>query len=670
MSDRPEAPSLSENITAAYRALSEGRDTEAFDLVADVDASSSDIADALHIRGIALFRRGDHRGGLECLRSARDVAPERADLLNTLGLVLRTFKSYDEAILVLREAVDRDPALVDAWNNLGIALAESNRLEDAEKTYLKAIEVKPEFPEALNNLGNIHGRRSRFEQALECYDKALASKPDYPEAWSNRGDALEGLGKDRFEDALKSYDRALELSPALLPVMSKRASILFRMEKFEEAEKAFAAAIRAGARDVRTLCNAAACLEKRFKLWDAATLLRHALSIAPDDVAALKSLGHIALKMGEVSEARALLEKARSIAPADPDIIYSLGNVFLRLERLEDAFKCYMRVRELQPNAARGTFAPAAVLLMDGQFEKGWAAYESRFGMPGFRTNVPNLAERLWRGEPLDGKRILVHVEQGFGDSIQFIRFVEVLKAGPAKDAHVILLCEPELARLLGTAPGVDEVHHQGEKVEIAFDFQIPLLSLPDRLKIGAEGLAPRIPYLSLIEGAGKELDGRVDAHLKVGFVWAGRPSHSDDFWRSVQLRRFADLFDIEEIDFHSLQWGPRAGELKPYLERPNVFDATAGLKDFADTAAVLSRLDLLISIDTSTAHLAGALGKAVWILIPYGGEWRWFKRTVPDTPWYPSARLVRQEIVGSWDIPFERVREGLLKALEEKKSG
>lgn len=627
---------------------------------------------AVHLLGVIAHQAGKNDAAIELVRKAIELDPAAPAFRNTLGFLLRLARKFDEAIAALEEAIALKPDYSEARNNLGIALSEAGRVDEAIRSYEEALEAKPDFPEVLNNLGNILARNGRLEDALTRYEAALELRPDYAEAWSNRGDATLALDRTKREEAAGYYRKAVESNPRWADAWVKLGTTNHALERLEEAETALRKALRINPNNARCLNAIAATLEKRGKLSAAASHLRHALTVAPDDVAALKALGHITLKLGNAVEAKHVLARARELVPADPDTLYSYANCLLRMEQLQPAMDLYLRVRELQPKQARGTFAPAAVLLMDGQYEKGWAAYESRYDMTAFKPNVPNIRERLWDGSPLNGRRLLVHVEQGFGDTIQFCRYLPLLQERLGSGGTVIFLCEPELYRLMKTLPGVDELYHIRQKdVQIVYDVQVPLLSLPHRFGTTLESVPRNIPYLGVPEGAGSSdpLPASGRALVQAGFVWTGRPTHSDNLYRSIPLDQFADLFDIDGVDFHSLQIGNGVADLRAsYSDRDNVFDLSGRVKDFADTAAILSRLDVLITVDTAVCHLAGSLGKDVWTMLPFGGEWRWL-RNREDTPWYPSMRLVRQRVLGDWGMVVDRVREGLEGAVAARRA-
>ena len=652
-------------------ALKAGNVQEAEAKVRAILADNPEDALSIHLLGVIAHQARRTDIGIDLVRKAVALQPETASFRNTLGFLLRVAKQPDAAIVELKKAIDVDPSYSEAYNNLGIAYADLGRLDEARSAYEQALKDREPIPEILNNLGNAYARMRNFDTAIAQYDAAVAARPNYAEAWSNRGDALFSKGKEHLAGAAESYEKALEFVPGFVDLWVKLGNCRQTENKLVEAEAAFRRALRIDPNHLRCLTAIAGVLERLGKLPAAASHMRQAVSVAPDDLAALKGLGHITLKLGNAVEAKHVLERARALAPADPDTLYSYANCLLRMEQLQPAMDLYLRVRELQPNQARGTFAPAAVLLMDGQYEKGFAAYESRYAMSAFKPNVPNIRERLWDGSPLDGRRLLVHVEQGFGDTLQFCRYLPKLREKLGTGGTIQFLCEKELYRVMTTLDGVDELHHVREPdLKIVYDVQIPLLSLPHRFGTGLQTIPADIPYLSVpVDAQRKEplptSDGSV---LKVGIVWTGRPTHADNLYRSIPFKELATLFDVDGVDFHSLQVGSGADEIEAETARPNVFSHNGDLKDFADTAAVIAELDLVVTVDTAVCHLAGAMGKNVWTLVPYGGEWRWL-RGREDTPWYPSMKLVRQRVLGDWGMVLDRVREGLAGVVEQRRA-
>lgn len=612
--------------------------------------------EALHLFGVIAHRGGRNDIAVEYVRRAVAVDGTVASYQNTLGYMLRIGRQHTEAIEALQKAIALQEDYADAHNNLGIAYAEASKLESAENAYRMALSHRAEFPEVQNNLGNLLNRMGRAEEALAAYDTATALRPDYAEAHANRGDAC--LSQGKRDEAQEAYRKATEAAPNWPNGWYKLGNALFQKNDFERALQAFRRSIDLNPSQPKCLTNLGATLEKLGRYEEAAMVLRHTLVLSPDDITGLKNLGHVVLKLGHVGEGLHLLRRATELVPDDPDAHYTLGNALLRMERLQEALVSYARVRELQPSTARAYFAPASVLLMNGQYKDGWAAYESRFDMAAYKSNVKSVHDRLWDGGPLKGRRLLIHVEQGFGDTLEFVRYVSQVRER-AGEGKIILLCEPELRRILETVEGVDEFYELGSNDTITYDVQLPLLSLPHRFGTTLETIPNKTPYLKVPTGTKAKIRRRKETKIAVAFVWAGRPTHSDDRFRSCAVNWFATLFDIPGVDFYSIQWGPRAAELESHLTRKNVTSMTDKLTDFAETAAIIDQVDLVIAIDTAVAHLAGALGKPVWTILPFGGEWRWLFRR-EDSPWYPNMRLFRQPILGDWRPVFQRMRIAL----------
>ncbi|MDD9918747.1 MAG: tetratricopeptide repeat protein [Rhodospirillaceae bacterium] len=651
-------PNDTSPLSAALAQFQAGDLPSAETLCREVLAADAANGEALHLLGVIAHRSNRNEAAVELVKRAIAADGAVASYYNTLGYLLRLQRQYSEAIAALRQAIERQENYADAYNNLGIALAESGELEAAEEAYRDALSHRGEFPEAQNNLGNLLYRMGRVDEALAAYDAATTLRPGYAEAYSNRGDAFVNQGKG--DEALEAYGKAVKAAPNWADAWFKLGNTLFQNDQLERALQAFQRNIDLNPNNLRGLTNLGAALEKLGRYEEAAMILRHALVLAPDNAAGLKNLGHVILKLGHAGEGLHLLRRAVELSPDDADAHYTLGNALLRMERLQEALACYARVRELQPDTARAYFAPASVLLMNGQYKEGWAAYESRFDMAAYKSNVNKVHERLWDGGPLNGRRLLIHVEQGFGDTLEFARYVPLVRE-KAGDGKISMLCEPELSRILETLEGVDAFYQMGSDATITYDVQIPLMSLPHRFGTTLETIPNSTPYVKVPSGTKAKIRRRKDTKLNVAFVWAGRPTHSDDRFRSCAVNWFATLFDVPGVDFYSIQWGPRAGELEPHLTKPNVFSMTDKLTDFAETAAIIDQVDLVIAIDTAVAHLAGALGKPVWTILPFGGEWRWLFRR-EDTPWYPNMRLFRQRILGDWRPVFQRMKAGLLQ--------
>lgn len=674
-----------EDATDAYSealdALRRGDARAALVRAEAVPAEHANGVAAVHVRAVALQRLGRLEEALALLEAVVTGTGRRdGPILNTHGFMLRLAGRAGEALAILEEALTLMPGSPEALNNLGVTLADLGRVAEAEAAYDRAIAARADFAEPHANRGALLARAGRLKAAVACFDRALALSPDYGEALRGKAEALAARadragdaagGRAVRTEAAQLLARALELSNAgdadadgtgWAEGWLRLGNLLYQLDRDEEAARAFLNCLTRAPGTVRAHVNLAAALERMGRVERAASHLRQALLIQPNHPGALKGLGHVTLKLGNPVEAIAVLEQGLRQMPADPDLLYSYGNALMRCERYQGAADAYKRVRALQPGAARGLFAPAALLLMDGQYETGWVAYESRFAMPSFKANVPDVTKALWDGRPLPGKRLLVHVEQGFGDTIQFCRYLPLLRERAGAKAEITFLCETALHPLMvekARDAGIDRVVHLGEReVSIGYDAQLPLLSAPHRMGTRVETIPADCPYLR-VPGDRTAPVERTPGRSAVAVVWAGRPNHSDDRYRSVPFDLFARLFAVEGVDFHSVQLGPRAADLARLPGARAVTDHADDIRDFADTAAILDACDLTIAVDTAVAHLAGALGRPVWTLIPHGGEWRWL-RGLETTPWYPTMRLFRQRVIGDWTGVIARVGEAL----------
>jgi Flp pilus assembly protein TadD len=408
------------------------------------------------------------------------------------------------------------------------------------------------------------------------------------------------------------------------------------------------------------LNNLGVVLRALGKPETAAACYRRALAVAPDRGSYYSNLGNVYRDLGRYDEAAECHRRAISLAPRSAECFYNLGLVLHDLGALDEAIACYDRALGLRPDHVDCRWDRALALLRRGDYARGFAEYEVRHQLP--RVPRRDFAEPAWDGGRFDGRTLLVHHEQGFGDTIQFIRFAPLARA---RGGRVVVECQPELVRLLATADGIDEVVAAGSPLP-PFDLRTPLTSLPHLLGTTLETLPAKVPYLHPPDGAVVAMPAPPDARLKIGIAWAGRPNHGKDRLRSCPLSHFLGLIGPPGIAFYSLQKGEPAADLRRLAARGLIHDLGEGLGDFADTAAAVAQLDLVISVDTAVAHLAGALGKPVWALLHLAGEWRW-PAGRQDSPWYPTMRLFAQRRAGDWNEVFVKVRDALTQVARSK---
>jgi Flp pilus assembly protein TadD len=453
------------------------------------------------------------------------------------------------------------------------------------------------------------------------YDRAIALNPDHAQAFVNRGATLHAL--KRSDEALTSFERALALEPDHVEALTNRGVALHELARYQEA------------------------------------LADHdrALAVRPRDAAVLNNRGVTLHKLGRLDEALASYDTALAARPDDAGALVNRGVTLHDLMRFDAALASYDQAIALRPDDADAYFFRGLSRLVTGDFARGWIDYDWRRKAPSAKLTARDFPRPLWLGEDdIAGRTILLRSEQGFGDSIQFCRYVPLVAA---LGARVIMEVEEPLCGLMTGLAGTTQIIAKGAPLP-DFDLQCPLPSLPLAFKTGTRNIPSSVPYLraprQVLERWGALLGDQRSP--RIGLAWAGNAKHARDRERSMTLRDLLPLLDID-ARFVSLQKDLRAGDAE-ILKRCNVLQFGQQLGDFSDTAALISQLDLVISVDTSVAHLAGALGKPVWILLTHAPDWRWLLDR-DDSPWYPSARLFRQRETREWGSLTMRVREALL---------
>jgi hypothetical protein len=369
------------------------------------------------------------------------------------------------------------------------------------------------------------------------------------------------------------------------------------------------------------------------------------LEIKGDYPEALNNLGGALMETGRPDEAIGQYQRAIELRSELPELHNNLGKAFRAAGRVSDAIAAHERALFLKPDNADAHWNRGLMLLLSGQFEPGWDEYEWRWLVPEFKSPRRNFRQPLWTGQPLRGRRILLHAEQGFGDTIQFARYAPlVAQAG----GRVILECPPELLRLLRTLGGVEQLVAAGQPLP-EFDLHCPLLSLPRAFRTTAQTVPNVIPYLQADPAIAANWKSRLQLptdRLRVGLVWAGSSANPNDRNRSLSLEALAPLADCQNVAFYNLQSGPASADAGrgrfTFMNPPPQF------VDFADSAGLIANLDLIITVDTAMAHLAGAIAAPVWTLVPFAPDWRWLLDR-QDSPWYPTMRLFRQPEIGNW---------------------
>ncbi len=598
-----------------------GRLADAEAIYRQILAQVPDHPDALHLLGVLAGQTGRLDVAIDLISRAIALNPGAAIYYCNLSNVYRRAGNPHQAIAHARRAIQLDPKNVHALHNLGAALIDAGRPDEAISGCRRVLELSPDFVEAHNNLGNALRAKGQLDAAIAAYRRAIALRPDYAEAHNNLGVTLND--QKHFEDAIAAFRRAIESKPDYADGHYNLGSVLKERGGFDEAISELRRAIELNPRIVKAHVNLGAVLAERDRLDEAISSYHRAIELDPDNALANGNLGDALMKKGLFDQALAALDRAI----------------------------------QLDPDLPLAHFNRALVALMRGDFQRGWPEYQWRArAQPPFMFPPDDLPRTEWNGCELQGRSILLHAEQGLGDTLQFVRYVPLVAA---RGGRIVLACQRELVRLFDGLPGVERIMTFGDPVS-QFDFHCPLLNLPLAFSTDLNSIPAQTPYLRPDPKLADRWKLKIDARpprLKVGLVWAGGSGHKLNRLRSIALPRLAPLADVSGVQFFSLQKGPAAGQPRP--PGLNMFDWTGELHDFADTAGLLANLDLVITVDTAVAHLAGAMGIRTWVLLPVVPDWRWMLNR-EDSPWYPTLRLFRQKSRGDWAGVIQAVAQAL----------
>jgi len=569
-----------------------------------------------------------------------------------------------------RAAISRCPDHTEALNNLGILLEAEGNTGEAERCYRRALEIRPDNVDACFNLGLLLHDGHRLDEAEACYRSVLASNPGHGPVLRRLGLLLRFTG--RHAEAERTLRDAVIARPGDAVVHADLAMLLQALGRSDEAEQHYRESLAHAPDDAATLNNFGALLHKLERLPEAETCFRRAVSLQHDAREARGNLGNVLFAQQRYAEAEACYREVLAYDPSFAEVWNNLGRLLHEVGRLDEAAAALRHALTLDHDRVPTTFNLSLVLLAMGQYEEGWRHYEARFhpsshwGDAASHGVLANLPAPLWQGESLDGKSLVVWPEQGLGDVVQFARYLPLLKQRGLSTLTVV--CPSALTSLIATVDGVDRCIELDEVAALpAHDYAIPIMSLPLRCGTTLDTIPATVPYLYVPAPLVERWRSSVPAAgLKVGLVWAGDPrpdqaqAHATDRRRSLSASAYLPLLQIPGVSFVSLQKGETTrGQIDTIPSALRPVDPMEHVRDFADTAAIISNLDLVITVDTSVAHVAGALGKPVWILSRFDGCWRWFADR-DDSPWYPRARLFRQSDPGRWGDVVERVAGAL----------
>lgn len=536
---------------------------------------------------------------------------------------------HGEAERLCRQILSLRPNHSEAMGLLGMALFSLGRTQEAAAVLQQAAALRPDQPDLHNNLGVALNHAHRYAEAVEAFGKALALRPQDAEICNNMGICLQGLG--RYAEAAEFHSRAAALRPAYREAYFHRGRARSAMEE-----------------DMQALDD-----------------YHRAIELSPDWADAYNGIGMVQVKLLEFDKAVRAYGQAIELDSGFYQAYYNRANALVLLGRYEEAVTDFTKAIEGHPNFADAHWNRGLAYLLMGDYAQGWADYTWRKHA---RMNLPTYPHKLagpeWQGEPFAGRRLLVHYEQGYGDSIQCWRFLPQVKA---LGGTVIVEERGPLLGLLEEQRWADQIlaSDRDQPPQTEYDLHVSMLDLPRIFQVNVRTAGQGVPYLRAAEDCKAKWAGRIDRGcFSIGIAWAGSPLHGNDQNRSARLNYFLPLGRIAGVRLYSLQKGASAEDLAGAACVCGITDLGNEFADFRDTAGAMAHLDLVISVDTAVLHLAGAMGRRAWGLLPYAPDWRWMRNTL-TAPWYPTVRLFRQPDWGVWNEVFLRVIEEVKQTLQ-----
>ena len=652
------------------------------DILLKLKEEDKNNADVLYFLAVVKSKLGDYESAVPLFEEVVRIKKDHTEAYYNMALCLQNQNKNEEALKNYQKVIELNPFLSEAYNNIAIIYKSINKYDEAEKAFKMAVKVKPDNSNAMSNLSNlsidkdkseeyreafelfekkefnaardiilkllnkapnnihlltslgiIYFNLNQFEKSADCYKKIIVLNDKNAQAQYSLGVCYQNL--DNNELALRQYKKAIELNPEYIDAFNNLGLLYSSLKNYDEAEKCFNAALKHNSKYFNSIINLGTIKLHKDDFNSALDYFNKALEISVDEK---NDLG-------------------KSVAYSN------IGFVALRRKNLNEAVKYFNIGISLDSESVLAHYNKAEALLMLGQFEEGWKEYEWRQGRKDFGKRKFN---KTFKPEfDLNGKRVLVYAEQGLGDAIQFIRYLPMLKE---KGCYIILECGKELHGLIDNFNSVDEIIERNmiEKPNIEYDYEVPLLSLPLYFNSNIDNIPAKIPYLFVKEDLKEKWSHFINDNekIKIGIVWAGSPIHTNDRHRSVRLQQFLPLLSIEGTHFYSLQKGFPVIQAKDYQLLLTNLDEH--INSFADTSAIIENLDLVITVDTSVAHLAGALGKKTWVLLPYLSDWRWLLEGEKSI-WYPTIKLYRQPRINDWNSVFKELKKDIVNFVKNK---
>ncbi len=615
----------------------------------------------LRILGVVAAQRKQYAQAIEYLNASLKAFPKNSLALSNLGNIFHELKDYEKAIDYYEKSIKIDPNYYEAWSNKGNVLYELKRYKEAVVHHDNSIELNPNYAEAWCNKGNALAKLTRYEEAIAHHEKAIGLNPNYAQAWCNRGVVLNQVG--RYEEALISCIKANDLNLLDADAWSNRGFALNELKLYEDSLGACSRAIEINPHHADAWSNLGVALNELNRYEDSLEACSRAIEINPHHADAWSNLGVALNELKRYEEAVTSYDKAIDCRPNFYEALYNRGVALNELKRYEEALASYNSAIESRPNGYEAYWNKGLSLLLQGDFKNGLPLYEHRWSVNegGYAAAKRSFDQPTWLGlESLKGKTIFIYAEQGFGDFIQFCRYTKLICD---LGARVILETPKALVNLLANLEGVSHLITQGEQPP-PFDYQCPLLSLPLAFQTDLESIPPVDSTIqaNFAKNSTKIAEWKERLGLRitprVGLAWSGNPKQRNDRNRSLTLEQLIKVLPTG-FEYVSLQKEIREVDRLTLQCNPSILNFASSIHDFEDTAALIDQMDLVISVDTSVAHLSGTMGKETWILLPHAPDWRWLLDR-DDCPWYPSVKLYRQNTIGDWGGVLAKVKADL----------
>ena len=612
-------------------------------------------ADSMHLMGLLAAQNRNPRLAIDWINKALHIEPANPKFHNNLATAYLDLEDYPSAVNAYDKAIQYKEDYVDAYFNKGIALIKLKKYELAIQALKQAISLESNFAEALILLGNSLKEVGRAGEAIHSYEKAELLTPDNAGLSYNLGNAYKAQ-KDFFL-AIKQYDKCIAIAPDFIGAYVNRGVVLKELGSFEEALASQEQAIAIDSKCAQAYLNSGNVLKELGRLEEAIAKYDHAITHRIDYIEAYLNRGVSLEKLNRSDEAIANYEKAISIKNDYVEAYFNKGKSLENSYRFDEAIACYEKAISIKEDYADAYWNKSLVLLLKGQLSEGWPFYEWRWRIDKGGPEKRLFPKQLFKPEDIPAKTVLLHAEQGLGDTLQFIRYVPMVVELGAK---VVLEVQESLFGFFQGMPGISLLVKRGDPLP-AFDLHCPLLSLPLVFKTELSSIPTPSYFPAVKESKLKAWCERLGVKSKprIGLVWSGSSLHKNDQKRSLSLSMLQNYLP-QEIDFFCLQKEVRDTDAE-ILKLGNINCFNEQIIDFTDTAALCDLMDIVISVDTSVAHLAGSQGKSTWLLLPFIPDWRWMLER-EDSPWYPSVKIYRQTSMGDWDSVLQKVRNDLLE--------